>query len=237
MKNLSPAPAGDKHYRMNKQTLPLRAGNIKVTREDWLRLARDVLIDQGVEAVRILSLGQILAVSRSSFYWYFESRQDLLDQLLQSWRENNTRHLVERAYRPEPTITAAVLAVCECWVDPRLFDPKLDFAIRAWARSQPDIRRAVEEADGERLAAMVAMFHRYGYPEPEATVRARVFYLTQIAYFSLDFTETLDRRFAQAQAYMLTFTGKLATEDELQKLADYMKSLPLERPEAEAQPT
>lgn len=228
MKTLSPAPAGDKHSGMNQETIPLRAGNIKVTREDWLRLARDVLIDQGVEAVRILSLGQTLGVSRSSFYWYFESRQDLLDQLLQSWRQSNTCHLVERAHRPEPTITAAFLAICECWIDPRLFDPKLDFAIRAWARSQPEIRRAVEEADGERLAALVAMFRRYGYPEPESIVRARVLYLTQIAYFSLEITETMDSRFALVQEYVLSFTGKLASPAELQKLVDYMRSLPVE---------
>lgn len=213
---------------MNHHPTPLRAGNIKVTREDWLHLARDVLVDQGVEAVRILSLGQTLGVSRSSFYWYFVSRQDLLDQLLQSWRENNTRHLVERASRPEPTITAAFLAVCECWVDARLFDPKLDFAVRAWARSQPEVRQEVEAADSERLAALVSMFARYGYPEPEATVRARVLYWAQIAYYSLEFSETIDSRFALTQAYALTFTGKLASEAEVQKLADFIKSLPVD---------
>ncbi|HTN96309.1 MAG TPA: TetR/AcrR family transcriptional regulator, partial [Nordella sp.] len=33
------------------------AGNIKVTREDWLDLALATLISEGVEGVRILALG------------------------------------------------------------------------------------------------------------------------------------------------------------------------------------
>ena len=56
-------------------------GNIKVTRADWINLALQTLISDGIESVRVLTLGQKLGVSRSSFYWYFESRQDLLDQL------------------------------------------------------------------------------------------------------------------------------------------------------------
>ena len=110
-------------------------GNVKVTREDWLNFALEAMVSEGVEAVRILSLGQRLGVSRSSFYWYFKSRQDLLDQLLDYWRNRNTRVIVERASRPADTITEAVLNVFENWVDGTLFDPRLDFAIRAWALS------------------------------------------------------------------------------------------------------
>ncbi|TIT75840.1 MAG: TetR/AcrR family transcriptional regulator, partial [Mesorhizobium sp.] len=69
-------------------------GNTKVTRDDWMKLALETLISEGVEAVRVLALGQKLNVSRSSFYWYFKSRQDLLDQLLDFWRNNNTRFIV-----------------------------------------------------------------------------------------------------------------------------------------------
>ena len=57
-------------------------GNIKVTRQDWLNVAMDVLVSDGVEQVKVLTLGERLGVSRSSFYWYFKSRQELLTALL-----------------------------------------------------------------------------------------------------------------------------------------------------------
>jgi AcrR family transcriptional regulator len=40
-----------------------------------------------------VALGARLGVSRSSFYWYFESRQDLLDALLDAWEVRNTAQL------------------------------------------------------------------------------------------------------------------------------------------------
>ena len=93
------------------------SGNIKVTRADWINLALQTLISDGIESVRVLTPGQKLGVSRSSFYWYFESRRDLLDQLLKHWQDTNTKAIVERARRPAETIIMGVMNVFECWAD------------------------------------------------------------------------------------------------------------------------
>ncbi|WP_366659011.1 TetR/AcrR family transcriptional regulator [Mesorhizobium sp.] len=142
-------------------------GNTKVTREDWMKLALETLISEGVEAVRVLALGQKLNVSRSSFYWYFKSRQDLLDQLLDYWRNNNTRFILEQAGRPAASITEAVLNVFECWLDERLFNPRLDFAVRAWSRQSAKVHRIVNEEDDARVDAIRAMFLRHVTQTPK----------------------------------------------------------------------
>jgi AcrR family transcriptional regulator len=109
-------------------------GNVKVTREDWLKLAGEVLIERGVSQVKVLTLANSLGVSRSSFYWYFRSRKDLLDQLLEGWEGQNTRAVIDHAARPAGNICRAVMHLFECFIDPNQFDPRLDFAVREWAR-------------------------------------------------------------------------------------------------------
>jgi AcrR family transcriptional regulator len=198
---------------------PGGSGNAKVTREDWLKLALETLISEGVEAVRVLALGQKLNVSRSSFYWYFKSRQDLLDQLLEHWRDNNTRFIVERAERPAASITQAVLNVFECWLDASLFNPQLDFAIRAWSRLSAEVRHVVNEEDDARVAAVCAMFKRYGYEDTEAFVRARVLYFVQIGYYSLEIDEPVRSRLSLVPAYLRTHTGKDPLEGEMEAFA------------------
>ncbi|TPI63732.1 TetR/AcrR family transcriptional regulator [Mesorhizobium sp. B3-1-3] len=194
-------------------------GNTKVTREDWMNLALETLISEGVEAVRVLALGQKLNVSRSSFYWYFKSRQDLLDQLLDYWRNNNTRFIVEQAGRPAASITQAVLNVFECWLDETLFNPRLDFAVRAWSRQSADVHRVVNEEDDARVEAIRAMFSRHGYEATEAFVRARVLYFTQIGYYSLEIVEPVSNRLFLTPAYLLTHTGEAPREGEVESFA------------------
>ncbi len=194
------------------------AGNVKVTRDDWLRLALDVLVSNGIDAVKVLRLSRRLDVSRSSFYWYFGSRQDLLDALLAHWDATNTRAIIELARAPQPTITAAVAHVFRAWIDPAKFDPRLDFAVREWARHSGPVRRLLDRADDERLQALRTMFARHGYDEAEADARSRVLYFMQIGYYALDLSEPLEDRLARVPDYLLSFTGRQASEEEVESL-------------------
>eukprot|EP01035_Chromulina_nebulosa_P047914 gene47914-64986_t len=54
----------------------------KSTKEDWLALAIRTLVSDGIDHVKIQVIAKELNVSRSSFYWFFESLQDLHNQLL-----------------------------------------------------------------------------------------------------------------------------------------------------------
>lgn len=182
-------------------------GNIKVTRADWINMALETLISDGIGNVRVLTLGQKLGVSRSSFYWYFNSRQDLLDQLLKHWHETNTTAIVERARRPAETIIMGVMNVFECWADERLFDPRLDFAVREWARRSADVRRMIDQADDDRLTAIRDMYRRHGYDDEDAFIRARVLYYMQIGYYVLDLKEPVEARVSHLAAYLRSFTG------------------------------
>ncbi len=207
----------------NPQPKPAEGGNTKVTRTQWLDLALKTLIAEGVDGVRILPLAQHLGVSRSSFYWYFESRQDLLDQLLDHWRETNTRGLVERARRPAATIVRAVLNLFECWADERLFNPQLDFAIRSWARRSRSVRRSVDRADDERLSAIRDMYVRHGYDGEDAFIRARVLYYMQIGYYMLEVREPMAVRFSHLEAYLRSFTGRNPTADDIESFRAFLR--------------
>ena len=185
------------------------AGGQRTTRQDWLNVARDILVSEGVAEVKVLSIGERLQVSRSSFYWYFRSRKDLLDALLADWEATNTGFLVRACETPARTITGAVLNFFRCFVDPGLFDQRLDFAVREWARRDGSVRRVIDRADDTRLAALAAMFRRHGYPEDEADARARILYFMQLGYHALDQSEPMRIRMGRLEAYLLGFTGVL----------------------------
>ncbi|MEL6522353.1 MAG: TetR/AcrR family transcriptional regulator [Pseudomonadota bacterium] len=198
-------------------------GNIKVTRQDWINVALDVLVSDGVDQVKVLNLGTRLGVSRSSFYWYFKSRQELLDALLQHWQDTNTAAIVAKAGQPAETITEAVCHYFHCFIDKSLFNNPLDFAIRAWSRRSGKVRRALDLSDQTRLDALAAMFARFGFPPEEAMVRARVLYFMQVGYDLAELNEPTSDRLNLVPTYLYCFTGQMPRESEIEALEDFAR--------------
>lgn len=193
-------------------------GHVKVTREDWLNVARDILVSDGVAEVKVLAIGERLGVSRSSFYWYFKSRKDLLNALLEDWEGRNTAVIVEHCRMPAETITGAVCNFFRCFLDPEQFDQGLDFAVREWSRREGRVRKRIDLADATRIAAVTEMFERYGFAAYEADARARILYFMQLGYHALDQTEPLRDRLARTEGYLFGFTGQAPRRDELEAL-------------------
>lgn len=207
-KTKSPAVAGDVTSRTSKQ--------------DWLDLAIKTLIEDGIDQVKIQVMAKKLDVSRSSFYWFFESLEDLHAQLLENWLRTNTDPVVTYAGKEAPSINRAILNVFQCWVDDSLFDPQLDIAIRIWARRDPSIRTVIDEADRRRIEAITAMYSRYGYDDENAFIRARVLYFMQIGHYTLDVDEALDVRVSHVPAYLLAFSGQDAVPEDIAAFDEFV---------------
>lgn len=204
-------------HRDDPQKAPL-VGHVKVTREDWLNVARDILVSDGVAEVKVLAIGERLGVSRSSFYWYFKSRKDLLSALLDDWEGRNTAVIEAHCALDAATITEAVCNFFRCFFDPELFDQGLDFAVREWSRRDGKVRKRIDLADSARISAITAMFERHGFTQYEADVRARILYFMQLGYHALDQAEPLRDRLARTEGYLLGFTGQPPRPSELEAL-------------------
>ncbi len=198
-------------------------GNVKVTRADWVAAARDILVSRGVGEVKVLTLSDQLGVSRSSFYWYFKDRTALLDDLLAQWEAANIKTVVAHCEMDAGGIDAGVCNFFRCFVNRDLFDQRLDFAVREWARRDPAVRTRIDVADTTRLDAVIAMFARHGYPADEADARGRIIYYMQLGYHALEIHETMDTRLRRVTGYLKGFTGRDPDPDVIAAFAAYAK--------------
>jgi len=211
-------------HRDDPSKAPL-VGNVKVTRQDWLNVAKDILISSGIEQVKILPMSERLGVSRSSFYWYFKTRQDLLDALLDHWDQTNTAALVAKANALSKTITEAVNQVFHCVVNERIFSIPFDFAVRDWARRSDKVRVVLHASEDTRIAAIQAMFRRHDYTEIEALTRARILYYMQNGYNDADLQEPLEQRMKMVPHYLYGFTGRHAEPHEIEDFRAYCQAV------------
>jgi AcrR family transcriptional regulator len=181
---------------------------VSTTRDDWIKAALTILIEQGAGEVKILTLAERMGCSRSNFYWFFKDRDALLAELLAHWQSKNTAAIVDRATRPATRISQGVLNIFDCWADTNLFDSRLDFAVREWARRSDAVAAEVARADALRLQAIAALFSRFGASPTQAIVRARTLYFMQLGYYALEIEESAEERIALLPDYIEAFCGE-----------------------------
>ena len=183
--------------------------------EMWLDAAYDMLVESGVDAVKVMPLAARLGLSRTSFYWHFTDRDALLSGLITRWQGTNTAQLIARAEAPSATIAEAMLNICDLWVTPTLFDSRLEFAIRTWALTDSALAQTLADADEVRITGLTQTFLRHGYSPLAALIRAQTVYMTQIGYISMRTVESRDLRLTRIPDYVLVFTGSTPTDSEL----------------------
>ncbi len=180
-----------------------------LTREDWIDQAIEVLVESGIDAVQITDLARRMNITRGSFYWHFENRDDLLDAITKEWQQRNTGVMVD-ALRIATTLDEGLLALFEVWVDKKLFDPELDQSMREWSRRSESLGKKVQKEDNSRVGAIAGFLEQHGYQHPESFVRARVIYFTQLSYYALDVRELMSDRISYLNAYFQCFIGRAA---------------------------
>ena len=190
-----------------RRRAPMPNGS-RLDRQAWIDAAYRLLAAEGVERVRVLPLARSLGVTRGSFYWHFQSRHQLLDALVALWESKNTRAVVEAVTRPAEDLPERFLHIARCWLDQSIYDPRLDIAMRDWARRDKRILDLVHKADEARIAAFARIFAAEGETPRMAFIRARVVYYMQMGYYIIGVREPIRRRVGFLREYYRAFTGK-----------------------------
>ena len=179
----------------------------QLQRVDWLQKALKIFVSEGIDAIRITALSESLGVTRGSFYWHFKNREELIDALVSYWKSKNTPALINSFDNAED-FSEGILRFFETCVDSTQFDSRLDLAIREWARRSDQIRKQIDQEDSKRIESVQNFFQRFQFSMPEALIRARVLYFTQIGFYALEVQEPLTTRLSYTEAYFECFTGR-----------------------------
>lgn len=185
------------------------------SREGWLEAAYDALIDSGVDAVKIMPLANHLKLSRTSFYWFFKDREELLSALADYWTTRTTEPLIAATKAYADTETEAMLNVLACFLTPGAFDDRLEFAVRSWALQDDAIMQRLQAADIKRLDTLTQLLMSWGHSQEDADVRARTIYLVQIGYISMQVREDTATRLTRIPGYVEIYTGKVPQPREM----------------------
>jgi len=144
----------------------------KLSRGDWLRAALESLSARGVQEVKVAVLAKQLGVTTGSFYWHFESRQDLLDELLDWWEREMTDAAIVEATRFSGPAEDRILLLMKQVMLEKL--ARYDVGVWNWSMSDRRAARVFKRTVSKRFEFASWMFAEAGFSKEQAKARGRM---------------------------------------------------------------
>lgn len=142
----------------------------RANRSAYLECALDVLAELGSEGLTIAELCIRLGVTKGSFYHHFSGMPEFVTALLRFWEEQRSRRLIAASEaEPDPSARAGLLMEIALGLP-----HAAEAALRAWGRSNGEVRATVERVDEARERHLAASMVLFGLPPERAWVRARI---------------------------------------------------------------
>ena len=127
--------------------------------DDWIRAAFARLSTEGIESVRIELLARDLGVSKGSFYWHFQDREELLAKMLDRWEGDETAWLDDTVITPQAAARWARFV--EHCAD--LSSARREAALRAWARRDERVAARISGIEKKRSAHVSSVSARHWF--------------------------------------------------------------------------
>jgi len=147
----------------------------RTPRNSWIEEGLRVLAAGGPDAVRIEPLAQALGVTRGGFYWHFDDRRALLEEILDAWERASVDEVIARVESEEGDARAKLrrLSALAASGDQPL---RTDLAVRDWARREPPVAERLRRVDNRRVAYLRTLFGALSADADDVEARCLVFY-------------------------------------------------------------
>lgn len=131
----------------------------RTPRNRWIDAGLDALATGGPDAVRIEPLAQALGVTKGGFYWYFENRGALLEELLDTWEHTLVDQVIERVESDGGDARSKLqhlFALAGSGETRSLL--RAELAIRDWARHDDGVGERLRRVDNRRVDYMRGLY-------------------------------------------------------------------------------
>jgi AcrR family transcriptional regulator len=151
------------------------AAPTRTPRTSWIEAGLRALAGGGPDAVRIEVLAKTLDVTKGGFYWHFDDRRGLLEEMLDTWERVGVDEVIERVEGEGGDAKAKLrrLSAIAGSSDEPL---RIDLAVRDWARRDKGVAERLRRVDNRRMDYLRSLFGAFCADQDEVEARCMVFY-------------------------------------------------------------
>jgi AcrR family transcriptional regulator len=147
----------------------------RTPRSSWIDEGLRALAAGGPDAVRIEPVARALGVTKGGFYWHFDDRRALLDEMLVTWERRLIDDVIERV-ETKGGDARARLSHLFTLASVKREMIRVELAVRDWARRDPNVAQRLRRVDNRRMEYMRSLFGAFCPDEDDVEARCMVFY-------------------------------------------------------------
>jgi len=150
------------------------AAPTRTPRTSWVQEGLRALGGGGPDAVRIEKLAQALGVSKGGFYWHFDGRPALLEEMLDAWERLMIDEVIERVEAGGGDARAKLRRLSSLASSSREL-MSIELAIRDWARRDDAVAKRLRRIDNRRMQFVRSLFAALCPDEDDAEARCMLY--------------------------------------------------------------
>jgi AcrR family transcriptional regulator len=148
----------------------------RTPRSSWVSEGLRALAIGGPDAVRVESIARALGVTKGGFYWHFDDRVALVDEMLDAWERVGVDDVIARIEEDGGEPRAKLR---------RLFGMRrisagdavqVDLAFREWARRDKKVARRLRRVDNRRMDYLRSLYAQFCTNDDDVESRAMLTY-------------------------------------------------------------
>ena len=156
------------------------ATNPRLSVDDWVAAALELLAEEGPGGVKIDRLCVRLGVTKGSFYWHFTDLASFLTAVADRWGETRDARQATFARLEELEPRERLARMIEEFSDPT--DWALERAVREWARNDAAVAERVAASDRWVFRAVRKVFLDLGFDAADADIRAKTLFFAGVGF-------------------------------------------------------
>ncbi len=157
--------------KSSKRARPVKRTAAPIDASTWVRAAVDALKAGGVAALSVEALARKLGVTKGSFYWHFDSREELLRAALERWELSIGRDLdrLMQINEPLPRLTRMFQEATE------KIEDSLFMAVSG-SSDNPVVKEFILRISDRQMGFTRQTLAELGFPEELARMRSFLAY-------------------------------------------------------------
>ncbi|WP_280398394.1 TetR/AcrR family transcriptional regulator [Nocardia carnea] len=147
-----------------------RRRTARLSHDDWVDGALNLLSREGMGAIKIQRLCQELGVTKGSFYWHFDDIEQLMAAMADRWSAIQSETVRELGAFAAIPVEERIEKMAAMLVDQRHWI--VETTVREWSRHNPKVAAAVRNLDQRVFETVKRTMLDLGFDESQARLRA-----------------------------------------------------------------